>query len=242
MAPYKLYYWPSLPGRGEFPRLVMEVAGVPYEDVSRAALARGDNPIAPILHMRGPDAPGIPAFAPPILVDGDTVVAQAPNVCLYLGMRHGLAPTDTAGLCTANQHLLTLADIVAEAHDTHHPVSTTLRYEDQREAAIEAARLFRTARLPKWLGYLERVAVHADTGWMLGDDLSVVDLALFNVIEGLRWAFPIAMARASAQTPRIVAIHARVRALAAVQSYLSSDRRLAYNADGIFRRYPELDG
>lgn len=241
MPRYQLHYWPTLPGRGEWPRLVLEVAGASYVDVAREALAAGDDAFGGLQLMRGPEAPGVPAFAPPILVDGDHVVAQAPNICLYLGLQHELVPSDPRGLCTANQHLLTVADIVAEVHNTHHPLGTALYYEEQREAAIQAARLFRETRLPGWLAYLERVALQNGGAALVGDSMSVVDLSVFNLWTGLHHALPRAMARLAPTAPTVAAICGRVAELPPVADYLRSPRRLAYNRDGIFRDYPELD-
>lgn len=241
MHRYQLHYWPTLPGRGEWPRLVLEAAGASYVDVAREALAAGEDAFAGLQRMRGPEAPGVPAFAPPILVDGDHVVAQAPNICLYLGLQHELVPSDPRGLCTANQHLLTIADIVAEVHNTHHPLGTALYYEDQRDAAIQAARLFRETRLPRWLAYLERVAIQSGGAAMLGDRTTVVDLSVFNLWAGLQHAFPRAMERLGPTAPTVATICGRVAALPRVAAYLGSPRHMPFNRDGIFRDYPELD-
>ena len=76
---------------------------------------------------------------------------------------------------------------------------------------------------------------------LVGGRLSYADLSLFQLIEGLRYAFPNAAGRGLAHTPEIVALHGRIAALPRVAAYLRSERRIAFNEMGIFRRYPELD-
>jgi glutathione S-transferase len=133
--------------------------------------------------------------------------------------------------------------MVAEAHDTHHPVSVELYYEDQKPEALRRSREFCTARMPKFLGWFERIVVRNPAGarHLVGGRLSYADLSLFQLVAGLRYAFPNAAARALAATPSVVALHDRVAALPRVAAYLRSERRIAFNESGIFRRYPELD-
>lgn len=221
-----LYYWPGLPGRGEFVRLVLEEAGVPWRDVGRI---RGFGAVA----ARRSSAAG---FAPPYLVDGDLTLAQTPAICLYLGRMHGLLPDDPAGEARALQLLLTVADVVSEVHDTHHPISVALRYEDQREPARLRAAAFLDGRLAKWLAFFERAL--GEGPWLL-EDFSVADLALFQLLEGLAYAFPRGFAAAA--PPTLLAHRDRVAARPNIAAYLTSERRQAFNEDGIFRRYPELD-
>lgn len=237
---YELYYWPMLPGRGEFVRLVLEEAGAPYRDVARLPEGAGGGVQALMPFIRG-ERPGLPPYAPPILVDGDFVLAQTAAICAYLGERHGLAPDDPKKRMQALQLQLTIADVTDEAHDTHHPVSVVLYYEDQKEAAREAARQFREQRLPRFLPYFERVLERSGGPWLMGDALSHADLSLFQLLEGLAYAFPRGFANVTESTPELAALRARVASLPRIAAYLASDRRLDFNEHGVFRHYPELD-
>ncbi|MFT7625302.1 MAG: glutathione S-transferase [Myxococcota bacterium] len=236
---YELIYWPFLPGRGEMVRLLLEDAGVDYLDAARRPEEAGGG-VPLILSYRSGDAPGTPPFAPPILKDGELVLAQTAAICAYLAERHGLVPDDAAARATAQQHQLTLEDIVNEAHDTHHPVSSALHYEDQRQAAIAAAEQFRTTRLPTWLAYLERVVTQAE-GHFLSAGFSYPDLTATFVLSGLKHAFPKTMPRLLKETPAVVALDQKTRARPRIAAYLTSDRRLPFNTNGIFRQIPELD-
>jgi glutathione S-transferase len=237
--PYELHYWPGLQGRGEFIRLALEDAAVPYRDVARAPSDQGGGPDALVERLQT-GAPH-PSFAPPFLVvDGQEVLGQTANVLLFLGQRHGLAPSDDVGRLWVNQLQLTIADLVAEAHDTHHPVDLDAYYADQKPEAARRAAAFRTARIPKFLGYFERVL--ENSAWLAGSACTYADLSLFQAVVGLRYAFPAAMARCEAKTPRVTALTARVAARPRVAAYLASERRVPFNETGIFRRYPELDG
>ncbi|HTR52805.1 MAG TPA: glutathione S-transferase [Kofleriaceae bacterium] len=226
---YELYYWPEIQGRGELVRVVLEDAGVAYDDVGR----RDPDGVAGALD--GVLAPY--AFALPALRAGDIVVAQSALIARYVGEHHGLAPRDERGRLACATVALTLADLVTEVHDTHHPLSVELRYERQRVAARTRARAFRQHRLPKFLGYLERAL--GDHDWLVAGACSYVDLMAFQVIEGLRYAFPLAMAAARAR--RLDALHDRVAARPRLAAYLVSDRRLPFSDAGIFRHYRELD-
>lgn len=237
---YELVYWPVLPGRGEFVRLVLEDAGAAYVDVARRPETEGGG-MAPVLaELHGAGARQ-PAYAPPILKHGDLVLAQMPLVCAYLGERHGLAPEDEAGRWRARQLQLTLADVVAEAHDTHHPVGKSLYYDQQVPEAKKAALDFLQARLPKWLAYFERVLAANGGTYLVGDRTSYVDLSMFQLLTGLEHAFPRGFAAAAADAPGLVALAERVAARPNLAAYLASERRMAFNLDGIFRHYPELD-
>jgi glutathione S-transferase len=182
----------------------------------------------------------VAGFAPPYLIDGDVVLAQMPAICTYLAPRCQLAPEGDAGRARALQLLLTIADVVDEVHDTHHPVGSGLYYEEQKEAAAAAARLFREQRLPRWLAFFERLL---DRGgpWLCGESISHADLALFQLVAGLRYAFPIASEPALAEVPRVNGLARRVAERPRLAAYLSSARRIPFNQDGIFRHYPELD-
>jgi glutathione S-transferase len=238
-TPYRLYYWSNIPGRGEFVRLVLEEAGVAYTDVGRLPRAEGGGMEAVVAFWAG-RSEGHPVFAPPVLVQGDFVLAQTAAICHFLGRRHGLAPEDEAGQMHALELQLTIADLVDEVHDTHHPLSAALYYEDQQAAAKKRAAHFVAERLPRFLGYFERVLRH--NGEVLaGAGVSHADLSLFQALEGLAYAFPRAFARASEATPGVLALRERVRARPRIAAYLASGRRMPFNQEGIFRRYPELD-
>jgi glutathione S-transferase len=230
----ELYYWPSIQGRGEFVRLALEQGGADYVDV-----ARGPGGMRAMNRMleAGPRLP----FAPPILKSGRTVVSQTANILQFLGPRRGVAPKDEAGRLWVHGVQLTIADLVAEAHDTHHPVAVSLYYAQQKTEAKRRSREFRARRMPKYLGYFERLLA-ANKGLVAGRHISYADLSLFQVVAGLRYAFPRAMKSLEPSHKRLVALHDRVAALPRVAAYLASARRIPFNEDGIFRRYPELDG
>ncbi|MFT7519526.1 MAG: glutathione S-transferase [Kiritimatiellia bacterium] len=232
----RLYYWNMLPGRGEFVRLVLEQAGVAYVDVARLSQELGGTNAAVVAAMRGA-LPGRAPLAPPVLQDGELVLSETAAICAYLGAKHGLWPIGDASY-SALQLQLTLADIVIEAHDTHHPVSKSLYYEQQREQAVAAAETYRNTRMPRSLAYFERTL---DGDWLFAQ-LSAVDLSLFQCVDGLLHAFPVAMARESIEVPKLMAHHRRVAALPRIAAYLASDRRMPYTEHGIFRHYAELDG
>jgi glutathione S-transferase len=239
-AAYDLYYWPNIPGRGEFVRLVLEDAGAKYRDVGRLPRVRGGGVEKIIALMDGEHGGHLP-FAPPILVHGDVVLAQMALICAYLGERHGLAPAEPDARAYALQLMLTIADVVDEAHDTHHPVSSSLYYEEQRDAALRAAELFRAERMPRFLRYFEDVTARSEGAWVIGDAISYVDLALFQLLEGLAYAFPRAFKQTSAELPRLRKLRRRIAKRPRIEAYLTSKRRISFNEEGIFRRYPELD-
>ena len=240
---YQLHYSPTIQGRGEFVRLALEAAGANYVDVARMPESKGGGESALGDRL---DDPGIarPSFAPPFLIDGDIVVGQTAAILLYLGPRLGLAGVGESDGLWTHQLQLTIADVVAEAHDTHHPISTGAYYEDQRDAAVQRARAFREERIPKFLNWFERVLQRnpAGSSHLVGDVLTYADLSLFQLVEGLRYAFPKAAGRALAETPLVEKLHDNVRRRQRVHDYLQSPRRIAFNEDGIFRRYAELDG
>jgi glutathione S-transferase len=235
---YELYYWGSIQGRGEFVRLALEAAGAAYVDV-----ARGDGGEERMLALLADAALACPPFAPPFLKAGRRLIGQTANILLFLGERHGLAPKTEAGRLWTHQLQLTLADLVGEAHDAHHPIAGSLYYEDQRPEAKRRAADFVTNRLPKFCGYFERVLAGNPRGpaHLVGSRLTYADLSLFQVVAGLRYAFPKAMARTARQCPQVMALHARVAARPRIAAYLASERRLSFNQHGIFRHYAELD-
>ena len=241
--PYQLHYWPTIQGRGEFVRLALEAASADYVDGARGTEAQGGGGAA--LGQRLGDARNPrPPFAPPFLIDGDVVVGQTAAILLYLGPRLGLAGVGESDGLWTHQLQLTIADAVAEAHDTHHPISSGAYYEDQRDAAVQRAKAFRDERIPKFLGWFERVLQRNPAGslHLVGDVQTYADLSLFQLVDGLHYAFPKATARALAKTPAVEKLHDNIKRRQRVHDYLQSPRRIAFNEDGIFRRYAELDG
>ena len=216
-------------------RLALEAAGIAYVDRARS---EGEQGLTADLKAHA----GRPPFAPPYLVAGELVIAQTANILMFLGERHGLAPAAPADRLWLHQLQLTMADLVAEAHNVHHPVDPMAYYEDQRAEAARAAEPFRDARIPKFLAYFEQAAAANPHPWLVGDRWSYGDTSLFQLVEGLRYAFPRRMAAIAADYPALHALRDRVAALPGIAAYLASDRRLAFNEDGIFRHYPELDG
>ncbi len=239
---YKLYYWPGLQGRGEFIRLALEAAGADYVDVARLPDGNGQGISALTAMLTSPSEPH-PPFAPPFLKDDDLLVSQVANILMYLGPKLGLAPASEALRTFANGLQLTIADLVAEVHDTHHPISPMLHYEDQKEAAKARATAFIAERIPKYLGYFERVVARNPAGdaHAVGDALSYIDLSLFQIIEGLTYAFPRVMSASAGRYPTLDRLHHAVAALPNIARYLASDRRIPFNETGIFRHYPELE-
>lgn len=229
---YDLYYWPGLQGRGEFVRLALEEAGVDYSDV-----ARGWHGVDKLMAAmkEGPTPP----FAPPYLRAGDLTIGQTSTILMFLGERHGLAPQDMAGRLWTQQLQLTIADVVAEAHETHHPAGMNVYYEDQKPEALRRAQEFTSARIPKFLGYFAHVLDQKD--YLLGQDVTYADLSLFQVLEGLNYAFPKATARVLAEHPQLETLRQRVAERPRIAAYLGSERRIPFNEEGIFRHYPELD-
>lgn len=231
---YQLFYWPGIQGRGEFVRLALEDAGAAYDDV-----ARGKGGTDKMMAMMKGDKK--PPFAPPFLKSGKLVIAQVANILFYIGPRLNLAPKDEGARLWLNALQLTVTDFVKEVHDTHHPVGTGLYYEDQKPEAQRYADGFLDERAPKYLGYFERVIDRSGGPYLLGRRISYTDLSLFQLVEGMRYAFPKGMKRIEKKLPKVVAVRDRVAARPGIAAYLASERRIAFNEDGIFRKYPELD-
>ena len=239
---YLLYYWDGLPGRGEFIRLALEDAGAEYVDIARGPESDGQGTPA-LLQVLDGGGEHFPPFAPPFLRDGQVLVSHVANILMYLAPKLDLGPTEEGLRHFANGLQLTITDCVAEVHDTHHPISTAAYYEDQIPAAKERSAAFLATRLPKYLGYFERVLQLNPSGphHAVGKELSYVDLSLFQLVAGLRYAFPRAMSHFSHDYPALDAVHAMVGVRPRLARYLASKRRLHFNESGVFRHYAELD-
>jgi glutathione S-transferase len=241
---YELFYWPTIQGRGEFVRLALEDAGADYVDVARLPEGSGGGEAALLRWLDTPPV-GHPSFAPPFLKAGRRLIGQTANILLFLGPRLGLTPRDESGRLWTHQLQLTITDLVAEVHDVHHPIAGSLYYDDQRDEAKRRSAHLRRERLPKYLGWFERVLAENRRGrqrCLVGSAVTYADLSLFQIIEGLRYALPRTLRRLEAGLPLCVDLHDRVAARSNVAGYLASPRRIPFNNDGIFRRYPELDG
>jgi glutathione S-transferase len=235
---YELYYWPSIQGRGEFVRLALEEAGADYRDVARESGKRAG--VTALLQYLDWGRLERPPFAPPFLKAGRFVIGQTANILQFLGPRHGLAPKDERGRLFTHELQLTMADFLVEIHDTHHPVGVNLYYEDQKPEARRRAADFLKNRAPKFLSYFEQVL--ANNGrYLVGRRLTYADLSMFQIIAGLGYAFPRAMANAARKYRRLHALHAKVQERPRIAAYLASSRRIPFNQEGIFRRYAELD-
>lgn len=240
---YELYYWPGLQGRGEFVRLAFEDAGCPYREMGRLPADQGGGVHAIQRMMRGAGG-GLRPFAPPILKYGDVVIAQTANILLWLAPRVGLVPKDETTRIAANQVQLSIMDFVAEVHDTHHPVGSSLYYEDQKPEAKRKAETFVMRRMPQLLGYFEDLLqrnTESQGRHLVTSAFTYVDLSMFQVLEGLAYAFPNALAHAKPSIPRLLALRDQVAARPNIAAYLASKRRIPFNETGIFRHYPELD-
>lgn len=238
---YELYYWPGIQGRGEFVRLALEEAAADYVDVARMPERDGMG-VPALMRLLEDKATGRPPFAPPILKIGKQVIAQTANILLFLGPRLGLVPQAEATRVWAHQLQLTITDLVSEIHDSHHPIAGGLYYHEQKPEAKRRAGNFTAERLPKFLGYFEDVLGRNGGQYMVGKALSYVDLSMFQVIAGLAYAFPRAMARLQPGWPQLMALHQRVMARPRMAAYLASNRRLPFCTEDVFRHYPELDG
>ncbi|GAB3339797.1 MULTISPECIES: glutathione S-transferase [Chromohalobacter] len=239
---YELYYWPGIPGRGEYVRLALEAAGADYVDVAREC-QEGVSAIGDLLEGQTAPFEAYPPFAPPILKAQERLVSHVANILRFLGPRLDLVPDDDASRDWAHGLQLTMTDFIAEIHDVHHPIGSSLYYEEQQDEARRRSHVFRQERLGKFLGYFEDVLARNPAGktYLVGDALSYVDLSLFQTVSGLHYAMPRAMAAQAPSIPGVMALSERVSALPRIATYLGSARRQAFNEDGIFRHYLELD-
>ena len=240
--PYEFYYWPMIQGRGEVVRLALEEARADYIDVARSEEEPEDNRAAILAILQNCDIER-PPFAPPFLSHNGLIIAQAAVILQYLAPRINLIGNDEAEKIFAHQIQLTVTDFLMEVHDTHHPLASALYYEDQVEEAKKRSANFIELRIPKYLDYFEKILNNnkSKSGWLIGDNLTYPDLSLFQIIEGLYYAFPIALSKIETKYPGTLALRESVRARPNTAAYLASNRRIPFNTMGVFRHYPELD-
>ena len=238
---YELYYWPGIQGRGEYVRLALEEGGADYVDTALVPDEEGGGVPALTRFLDGEDI-ARPPFAPPFLRAGRRLIGQTPNILLFLGSRLGLAPKDETGRLWVHQLQLTIADFIVEIHDTHHPIGGSLYYDEQKPEAKRRTKEFLANRLPKFLGYFERIIDRNPDGrrWLAGATLTYADLSLAQTVAGLRYAFPSSMKRQMRDCPRLARVHDAVFARPRIRRYAASGRRLAFNNDDLFRRYRDL--
>ncbi|KAF4119711.1 glutathione S-transferase, partial [Geosmithia morbida] len=251
---YQLLYWPTIPGRGEFIRLAFEESGTPFTDMAQTADPGTvvDEVMSTTTEVSPPSA-GMnpPVLAVPVLRHDDVLISQTANILMYLAPRIGLDGSRAVNAtAVAPYHLngiaSTLLDgFVDELHDTHHPTAVSLAYEDQIPEAKKRTRYFLSERLPKYLGYAQRVIdspASGDGPWMYGGTLTYVDLVLFLCIDGTQFAFPKTMAKLkdSGQYNAVFELYDAVKTRPNIKAYLASSRRQPYS-NGIFRYYPELE-
>ncbi|MBV9236554.1 MAG: glutathione S-transferase family protein [Xanthobacteraceae bacterium] len=238
--PYELYYWASNQGRGEFVRLALEDAAAEYIDIGRLSEAEGGGVPAILKLMNAPEIK-TPPFAPPFLKAGELIIGQTANILMFIGAHHQLAPADEAGRLWTHQLQLSVTDFVKEIHDTHHPLGAAFYYEEQKAEAKRYSENFLKLRLPKFLTYFETVLTRNGGRHLVGSAITYIDLSLFQLVAGLRYAFPRAMARIEPSVPRLIALHDAVQVRPRIAAYLASPRRMEFDEKGVFRRYPELD-
>ena len=239
---YELFYWPTIQGRGEFIRLALAEADAKYIDVARLSENKKTGVTAMIKLLENDSLENSP-FAPPILKFGNQLISQTANILMFLGERHRLAPTREKGRMWTHTIQLTINDFLVEVHDVHHPLAKSLYYEEQKEEAIRRASNFRSERLPKFLGYMENILSRelSSKPYLVGKRTTYADLSLFQIIEGLRYAFPKLMSEKEKNYPRVIYLHNRISKRRRIDKYLKSDQRIAFNQHGIFRHYEELD-
>mgnify|MGYP003946627719 CR=1 FL=1 len=240
---YELHYWTGIQGRGEFVRLAFEAAGADYVDI-----AQTQDGMRKMQQFMSDPRLQRPPFACPFLVDGKRVIAQTPLILQYLAPKLGLVGASEGDRLWSHQVQLTIADFATEAHDVHHPVASSLYYEDQNPEALRRAHEFRTNRMPKYMAWFETILERnpknraGKAPHLAGGKLGYTDLSLFQMVEWMRYGFPRASAKVLKKAPLVRALHEGVANHKRVAAYLASDRRVPFNEDDLFRRYPELDG
>lgn len=251
---YTLLYWPGIPGRGEFIRLLFASTQTPYSDPASTSKSGINSVLSAIDSSLTLDPTGNPpAFAPPALrVSGagkqgkDLVIYQTPAILAYLGDKLGMAGEDESEKYWVMAHTLTALDLNNEAHDTHHPISVSQYYEDQKAESEKKARQFRDERIPKFLGFFERVLKgNKENGgegkYLVGNKLSYADTTVWHILSGLKFAFPKEMEFRMKEFPGLFeTFYPSVEGREGLKEYLASEKRQPFSM-GVFRYYPELD-
>ncbi|MCB2067741.1 MAG: glutathione S-transferase [Erythrobacter sp.] len=230
----ELWYWPEIPGRGEFIRLFCAAGEIDYVD-----MARVENADALVEHMHALE--GMRPFAPPYIVDGDVVIGQTPLILQYLSDREGLGSGEMEVDLKLFQLQMDIADFVQEVHSVHHPIASELHYADQMAEAFDRAQNFRANRLPKYLIHFDNALAANGGPFSLGQQWSHVDTSLFQVMEGLDYMFPNYMAAMQGSWPYLEGLQGAVPEIDGLADYLASEERIEFNENGIFRHYEELD-
>ena len=199
-------------------RLALEEAGADYVDVARRGRQTRRAPA--MMKLLESNPAGAAALCAAVPEAGKDISRRRRSFCSISAPRLSLAPRDEAGRLWAHQLQLTVTDLVVHIHDTHHPVSGWLYYEEQRPAAKRRTADFWRYRAPKFLGYFERVLQRNGGKYMVGRRLTYVDLSLFQIVEGLRYAFPKRMKRFEKKVPLLIALHDRVAKRPRIAAYL----------------------
>ncbi|SMY24333.1 unnamed protein product [Zymoseptoria tritici ST99CH_1A5] len=248
---YEILYHPGIPGRGEFIRLAFEVTGTPYTDIANSQKDGYATVQKTCMNTTSTASEGSnpPMFAPPALripgagKNGEAlVIAQTSNILLYLSEKLSLLPEgDENGKYFVNQLVLTALDLNNEIHDTHHPIGPSLYYEDQKDASLLKAKDVRENRIPKFLSYFERVLKgNGDGKYLVGERVTTADVTVWQVLDGLQFAFPKEMAVRRKEFEALFKWYEGFKEEKGLKAYLGSERRLPYS-QGVFRYYPELD-
>lgn len=250
---FVLLYHATIPGRGEFIRLALEAVGEPYTDAANASKPGAREVYSRIDRNSTGDEDGNPPhFAPPMLKipgagkNGKTlVISQTANILLYLGSKLGLAGEDDVDKYYVNQLVLTVMDLFDENHSTHHPIASSLYYEDQAEEAQKKSKDFRETRIPKFFGFFERVLKgNEEKGhgkYLVGSSLTYADTTFWHVLDGLNFAFPKELKAREKDYPLIFTkFYPGIKEEKGIKEYLASGRRIPFS-NGVFRHYPELD-
>ncbi|TAQ89053.1 hypothetical protein B7494_g2622 [Chlorociboria aeruginascens] len=244
-APYELIYYTGVPGRGEHVRLMLEEAGVPYEDTQFLSFDEARKNVTSWL--AGGEHGNPPYFAPPLFKHGDLVISQTPNILLYLGPKLGLAGSRENDLYKINALALTALDLLCnEVHDTHHPIAVMLTWEEQKGESKRRSKYWVQNRLPTVLAYWQRVLENEERGsglWLLGDIFTYADLVLFQCLDGTNYSFPkaIKQARETGKYDKVFKLYEDVKARPNIAQYLASNRRQKEQDWGIYRHYDDND-
>ena len=205
-------------GRGEIIRLVLAEAG---QDWQEHVVARGTPPV----NGRPTDFPALqatgelPFNALPVWEEpGGFRLAQSAAIANHLARAHGLRGKSAAEEAKVDEALGAADDVRMELRKVF-----TAAPEQRAAARAELAE----KALPRWFGFLERLlkANHGGTGYLVGDGLTVADLALWYAVE---LAVDNELGAALPAHPLLEAWYRRVAARPRIAGYLKSPRRPAF--------------